>query len=324
MKAGAARSAARTWWWRRCSRRLRPRCGRLLDSTRMIAPLHQCGAAVIDVDAHSAPASRRVPDRRARPTTILRAPAMRSAGRMSQELLAAGICVITTINIQYIAEQQEQRGGDHRQARRRDRARVILIRPRTRSRSSMRRRSADTFPRTASMRPMPRTAQQLSELREIAPAVCGRRGRPAAGGVPPAAAASSRSFGTHERILVCVTPRANASTMIASGQAQRGSVSRGTRCRLRRAARLTPEDRGRPGAESLDRPRERRASRDPGRARIRSTAILRFARERRHHTDLRRTQPAARLVAAPAAGSHVDRLIRRREGHRRPHLPALM
>lgn len=119
-----------------------------------------------------------------------------------QELLTSGISVITTINLQYITEKQE---------------RVEQIRCR---------HIADSVPESflhkadeIEVVDAPALNPQLAELREIALVLAAevvdtqlldylkRHG-------------IEQSYGAHERILVCVTPRSNASLMIDRGRRQ--------------------------------------------------------------------------------------------------------
>lgn len=119
-----------------------------------------------------------------------------------EELLANGISVITTINLQYIAEKQES---------------VERIRGK---------RVADSVPERflhqaddIEVVDAPALDPQLSELREIALVLAAevvdkqlldylkRHG-------------IEQSYGAQERILVCITPRSNAAAMIGAGRRQ--------------------------------------------------------------------------------------------------------
>lgn len=118
------------------------------------------------------------------------------------ELLAAGISVITTINLQYIAEKQ---------------ARVEAIRGK---------RVTDSVPEDFLLRAddievvdAPALNPQLAELREIALVLAAE--------VVDAQLVDylkrygiDQTYGAHERILVCITPRSNASLMIGRGRRQ--------------------------------------------------------------------------------------------------------
>lgn len=119
-----------------------------------------------------------------------------------EELLAGGISVITTVNLQYIAEKQ---------------ARVEAIR---------RKRVTDSVPESFLLRAddievvdAPALDPQLSELREIALVLAAE--------VVDAQLLDylkrhgiEQSYGAQERILVCITPRSNASLMIGRGRRQ--------------------------------------------------------------------------------------------------------
>jgi two-component system sensor histidine kinase KdpD len=141
--------------------------------------------------------------------------AHRSRWEDVNELLDAGISVITSINIQYIDDLRErvQRiTGKH----------VTQTVPRSFLNSADEIVVVDAPPEMCIARDgqFPSTAgpeQQLSELREIALLLAAdvvdkqleaylRRN-----GIP-------QTFGAQERILVCITPRANAGPMIASGK----------------------------------------------------------------------------------------------------------
>jgi two-component system, OmpR family, sensor histidine kinase KdpD len=132
-----------------------------------------------------------------------------------EELLAAGISVLTSINLQYIAERQEQ---------------VELIRGR---------RVTDSVPEAFLMRAdeielvdappefcltkagaaMEDEAEQLSQLREIALVLAAEvvdrqlEGYLRRHGM-------EQTYGAQERVLVCVTPRSNAAAMIHGGKHQ--------------------------------------------------------------------------------------------------------
>ena len=134
-----------------------------------------------------------------------------------QELLDAGIDVITSVNIQYIAELRERVEALAGK-------RVESVVPQAFLYSADEIVVVDVPPemcitRSSSGEPgeTGQAARRLSELREIALLFAAdvvdrqleqyleRNGL-------------ARSFGTQERILVCVTPRANAKTMIESGR----------------------------------------------------------------------------------------------------------
>ncbi len=137
-------------------------------------------------------------------------------------LLNAGISVITTVNLQYILEKQSQveaiRGKQVRDSvpeaflRRADDIEIVDAPAEycvTRGRDGGQLSEAELV----------RQQQQLSELREIALVLV-------ADVVDHQLESSLReqgieqNYGTHERILVCVTPRSNAALMISRGKRQ--------------------------------------------------------------------------------------------------------
>jgi two-component system, OmpR family, sensor histidine kinase KdpD len=147
-------------------------------------------------------------------------PGMPHASRWQdvQELLDAGISVITSVNIQYIDDLRERvariTGKNVSQTVPRDflnSADEIVIVDAPPEMCIERTRDGQIL--TGSSGP----AQKLSELRELAlllaadvvdkqlEAYLQRNGLP-------------QTFGAQERILVCITPRANAAPMIASGK----------------------------------------------------------------------------------------------------------
>ena len=125
------------------------------------------------------------------------------------ELLDAGISVVTSINIEYIAEQQ-------------DFVRSVIGRTRTETVPQSFIDSADEVvvvdaPPVEDVDRAKLSAQQLSQLRQrallLTADVVDRQLEQYLGlhGV-------QSSWGTQERILVCMTPRANAAKMLASGR----------------------------------------------------------------------------------------------------------
>jgi two-component system sensor histidine kinase KdpD len=122
-----------------------------------------------------------------------------------EELLAAGISVLTSINLEYIAEQQDFVRGVIGRARAEtipqefiDRAEEVVV--------------VDAAPEATGLE-----TQQLSQLRQRALLLT-------ADVVDRQLEAYLRlhgiqsAWGTQERILVCMTPRANAAKMLASGR----------------------------------------------------------------------------------------------------------
>jgi two-component system sensor histidine kinase KdpD len=125
------------------------------------------------------------------------------------ELLDAGISVVTSINIEYIAEQQ-------------DFVSSVIGRSRTETVPQAFIESADEVvvvdaPPTEDVDRVKLSASQLSQLRQrallLTADVVERQLEQYLGlhGV-------QSSWGTQERILVCMTPRANAAKMLASGR----------------------------------------------------------------------------------------------------------
>jgi two-component system sensor histidine kinase KdpD len=136
-----------------------------------------------------------------------------------EELLEAGISVVTTINLQYVKERQAQvealRGKATKESvpesflRTADEIEVVDAPPEY----CLTRAPAGTDADVA------RVQRQLSELREMALLLAAevvdyqlgdylqRHGM-------------TQVYGTHERILVCLTPRSNAATMIRRGRRQ--------------------------------------------------------------------------------------------------------
>ncbi|MBI2687581.1 MAG: hypothetical protein HYX27_14820 [Acidobacteria bacterium] len=114
-----------------------------------------------------------------------------------EDLLAAGISVITTINLQYIREKQAQveaiRGK-----------RVLNSVPESFLKTADDIEIVDAPPEQGGL-----LERQLSELREIALVLAAEVVDAELGG-----------YGTQERILVCVTPRSNAELMIGRGRRQ--------------------------------------------------------------------------------------------------------
>ena len=139
-----------------------------------------------------------------------------------EELLAAGITVITSINLQFIKEKQKQveaiRGKKVTESvpeafiRTADEIELVDAAP-----EYCAQHSTDAGPQSAMS--LAEFQHRLSELREIALVLAAevvdqqledylhRNG-------------IEQIYGTHERILVCVTPRSNASLMIHRGRRQ--------------------------------------------------------------------------------------------------------
>jgi len=198
-----------------------PEIAELLKTLDVIPPRTDLGSPCIDLDAVL----------RRKPGVVLidglayrNPPGSRNPERWQDvdQLLTAGISVITTVNLQYIKERQERveaiRGKRVRDSvpesflHRADEIEIVDAPPEYCLTSTV-----DGDP--ASTADTARIEQQLSELREIALLLTAEvvdhqleeylhnQG-------------IVQSFGTHERILVCVTPRSNASLMIHRGKRQ--------------------------------------------------------------------------------------------------------
>lgn len=158
-----------------------------------------------------------------------------------EDLLAAGISVITTINVQYIAEKQ---------------ARVEAIRAKKVAASVPQSfllqaddiEVVDAPPEYCVERsghldiPADVLARQLSELREIALVFAAE--------VVDAQLAEylkrhgiEQSYGAHERILVCITPRSNAALMIGRARRQADRFHGDLFVAYVEQPELSPEDR---------------------------------------------------------------------------------
>jgi two-component system sensor histidine kinase KdpD len=200
-----------------------PQVRELLDGFELIPPSTDLGAPMIDVPA----VLRRLPavcliDGLA----YANPPGSAHAQRWQdvEDLLAAGIAVITSINLQFVAERQQHveniRGKSVSESvpesflRTAEEIEVVDAPPEycvVRAAQGIGGEAADPV----------QLERQLSELREIALVL-------AAEVVDHQLEAYLRRhgieqvYGTHERILVCITPRSNASLMIRRGQRQAG------------------------------------------------------------------------------------------------------
>src|SRR6266852_6350841 len=164
-----------------------------------------------------------------------------------EELLEAGISVITSVNIQYIDELRER-------VERITGKRVTQTVPRSFLNSADEIVVVDAPPelcitrgadrdagQKAAIDEVPSEAQKLSELREIAlllaadvvdrqlEAYLQRNG-------------IAQTFGAQERIMVCVTPRANAAAMIESGRRNADRFHGDLTVAYVRQPELSPED----------------------------------------------------------------------------------
>jgi len=193
----------------------------LLKTFEVIPPRTDLGSPCIDVESV----------RRRHPAVCLidglayrNPPGSRNSERWQdvEDLLAAGISVITTVNLQYIKERQSQveaiRGKSVRDSvpetfvRQADEIEIVDAPPEYCVDPSL-------DGGGASGEDAARFQRQLSELREIALVLAAevvdyqledylrRKG-------------IEQTYGTHERILVCMTPRSNASLMISRGKRQ--------------------------------------------------------------------------------------------------------
>lgn len=193
----------------------------ILKNFEIIPPRRGVSTACIDVEAV----------RRRRPAVCLidglaytNSPGSKNAERWQdvEEILGSGISVLTTVNLQYVSEKQAQveaiRGRHVRESvpesfiRRAD---EIEIMDAPAEYCVTRTEEGDHI----SDEEATRLQQQLSELREIALVLVAevvdhqlesylrREG-------------IEQNYGTHERILVCVTPRSNAALMISRGKRQ--------------------------------------------------------------------------------------------------------
>ena len=151
----------------------------------------------------------------------------------------------------------------------------------------------------------------------------GRRRRSPARGVSASCTASSSSWGTQERILVCMTPRANAATMLASGRRNADRFHGELFAVYVNQPNLTAggSHARSPATSSLARAQEAHVEIARGKDPI--EAILDYARAQGITQTVRRPQPAPDVAQRASRGTPLDRLIRRGRGHGRPRLPAL-
>ena len=211
MRRAAAASAARISSWARFSRSRRPKSWRCCQKLEVIPMKTVAGGTAIDVEAII----------RRHPTVCVidglaynNPPGLPNATRWQdvQELLDAGIKVIASINVQYVDELKEQ-------------VEAITGKHVTETVPGSFIKSADEIeivdaPPEAPMERSPeeqekarRREERLSQLRELALVLAAevvdfqlndyleRHG-------------IHQHFGPHERILVCVTPRANVEEML--------------------------------------------------------------------------------------------------------------
>ncbi len=200
-----------------------------------------------------------------------------------EELLEAGISVLTSINLEYIAEQQEFVRGVLGKTKTEtvpqdfiDRADEVVV--------------VDAPPEADAAI----EAHQLSQLRQRALLLT-------ADVVDRQLEAYLRlhglqsSWGTQERILVCMTPRANAAKMLASGRRNADRFHGELFAIYVTQDNLTPEDRmALERNATLARAQQAHVEILEGKDPIKT--ILEYAQERGHHPDLRRPQPSPKLA----------------------------
>jgi two-component system, OmpR family, sensor histidine kinase KdpD len=223
-----------------------------------------------------------------------------------RDLLAAGISVITTVNIQYIAELRDrvealtQKHVEQTVPRsflyNADEIVVVDAPPDTTFQGSGSTEEEDAA-----------RARMLSELREIALLLAAdvvdrqlesylrRNGL-------------STTLGTQERILVCVTPRANARPMIESGRRNADRFHGELIVAYVRQPHLRPEDQAALDAH-FALAREAKAQIEVLEGEEAVEAILDFARERRV-TQIFVGHSLQKGWLRRLRGSHVDRIIR--------------
>lgn len=285
----------------------------LLGNFEVIPPLFILGSPCMDVDAvrqrlpavclidglaHTNPPGSRNPER----------------WQDVEELLASGISVITTVNLQYIREKQPQveaiRGRTVRESvpeafiRRADEIEIMDAPPEycvTRTEGGNR----------ISEEEATRLQHQLSELREIALVLVAdvvdhqledylrQQG-------------IEQSFGTHERILVCVTPRSNASLMISRGKRQADRFHGELFVAYVEQDRLTPQDQE-TLARNLEAAREAQAPVEILHGEDPVAAILRFA-EKQGITQIFVGHSLRRGWLQSLVPNPVDRLILEADG----------
>ena len=119
-------------------------------------------------------------------------------------------------------------------------------------------------------------------------------------------------FGTHERILVCITPRANMQEMMETAQIMAQRFHGELIVAYVNQPDISADDQAALDAETGDCQRRRRPRRDSGRRGSggHPSGVRQIPR---HHAALRGTQPAHRTLAR-LWGSPVDKLIRESHG----------
>ena len=262
MKRGAAASAGRMWSSGRSSHVCRRKWRRLAAEAWRSFRSSIDGGAAIDVEAIL----------KRRPAVCVidglaydNPPGSRNPTRWQdvQDLLDGGIKVIASINVQYVAELREQveeiTGKEHY---RNSAGLVHQERGRNRDcRRSRRKNPSSAHPRR---RLTPTDGRRrLSKLRELALVLAADvvdfQLR-----ITWSSMAFRQQFGAHERILVCITPRANVEEMIETARIDCRKVSWRSHRRLCQAARNLGGGSGCARGEVADCARCRSPHRDSG------------------------------------------------------------
>ena len=251
----------------------------LLRGFDVIPPPASLGRPAIDVDAV----------RRRRPKVVLidglayeNPPGSRRAQRWQdvEELLAAGISVISSINLHHIKERQPEveaiRGKKTQESipesflRTADEIEVVDAPAEYCLTKSLRGGAARDGD-------IPREERQLSELREMALLLAAEVVDHQLGDYLRRQGVT-QVYGTHERILVGVTPRSNAVVMLHRARRQADRFHGDLHVVYVEQERLTAADQARV-AYNLERAREAKAQVRVLRGRDPVRAILRYARE---------------------------------------------
>ncbi len=313
-RAGAGNSGARMSWWSRPSLGTRRRCRSCCSSSRRSRPGSRPRGTAIDVPAVLA----------RRPEVVLvdglayeNPPGSKHAQRWQdvEDLLAAGVSVITSVNLQYVKERQPQveaiRGKAVKESvpesflRTADEIELVDA-P---AEYCVNRLAADSDASTA--RPARARAPALGAAGDRATAGCGSR-RPAARGVPSPCWNRARLRDPradprlHHAALARFAhdpPRATAGRPLP-WRALRGS---------RPAAGIESRGSAGPGPEPARGSCSQRTGRDP-RGQRRRPRDPRVCRPTRHHSGFRRAQPRDRLADPLHRRTSVERLILEADG----------
>ena len=251
----------------------------LLRGFELIPPPADLGSPAIDLDAV----------RRRRPQVVLidglayqNPPGSRHTHRWEdvEDLLAAGISVITSINLHHIKERQAEieaiRGKKTQESipesflRTADEIEVVDAPAEYSLTKSLRGGAAKGGD-------IPREERQLSELREMALLLAAEVVDHQLGDYLRRQGVT-QVYGTHERILVGVTPRSNAVVMLHRARRQADRFHGDLHVVYVEQERLTAADQARV-AQNLERAREAKAQVQVLRGRDPVRAILRYARE---------------------------------------------